>query len=105
MGKICREAARSTSFDAAAESLSDLAEVDFSGRQLGRIAHEVGEQLREVRDQQVDDFQNHRLVPETDVAPKLAVVSIDGGRYQTRSEGQGPGPTMPPGVKTRLPTW
>jgi hypothetical protein len=91
LGKICREAARSTSFDSAAESLSDLAEVNFSGRQLGRIAHEVGEQLREVRDQQVDNFQNHRLAPATDVAPKLAVVSIDGGRYQTRSEGQGPG--------------
>jgi hypothetical protein len=91
LGKLCREAARSTSFDAAAESLSDLAEVDLSGRQLGRIAHEVGEQLRQARDQQVDDFQDHRLVPQTDVAPKLAVVSIDGGRYQTRSEGQGPG--------------
>jgi hypothetical protein len=71
--------------------LSDLAEVDISGRQLGRIAHEVGEQLEESRDQRVADFQAHRLVPETDVAPKLAVVSIDGGRYQTRSEGQGPG--------------
>jgi hypothetical protein len=91
LGKICREAARSTSFAAAAESLSDLAEVDLSGRQLGHIAHEVGEQLREARDQRVDDFQDRRLVPETDVAPKLAVVSIDGGRYQTRSEGQGPG--------------
>jgi hypothetical protein len=71
--------------------LSDLAEVDLSGRQLGRIAHEVGEQLEESRDQRVADFQAHRLVPETDVAPKLVVVSIDGGRYQTRSEGQGPG--------------
>jgi hypothetical protein len=91
LGQICRETARSTSFAAAAESLSDLAEVDLSGRQLGRIAHEVGEQLRQARDQQVDDFHDHCLVPETDVAPKLAVVSIDGGRYQTRSEGQGPG--------------
>jgi hypothetical protein len=91
LGKLCREAARSTSFDAAAESLSDLAEVAFSGRQLGRIAHEVGDQLREARDQRVAAFQDHRLVPETDVAPKLAVVSIDGGRYQTRTEGQGPG--------------
>ena len=71
--------------------MSDLAEVDISGRQLGRIAHEVGEQLEESRDQRVADFQAHRLVPETDVAPKLAVVSIDGGRYQTRAEGQGPG--------------
>lgn len=91
MGKICREGARSTSFDAAAASLSDLAEVDLSGRQLGRIAHEIGDQLQETRDRRVDDFQNHRSVPETDVAPKLAVVSIDGGRYQTRSEGRGPG--------------
>jgi hypothetical protein len=91
LGKLCREAARSTSFDAAAESLSDLAEVDLSGRQLGRIALEMGDQLREARDQQVADFQNHRLLPETELAPKLAVVSIDGGRYQTRSEGQGLG--------------
>ena len=71
--------------------MSDLAEAALSGRQLGRIAHEVGEQLEESRDQRVADFQAHRLVPETDVAPKLAVVSIDGGRYQTRAEGQGPG--------------
>jgi hypothetical protein len=91
LGKLCREAARSTSFAAAAESLSDLAEVDLSGRQLGRIAHEVGDPLRPARDQRVAAFQDHRLVPETDVAPKLAVVSIDGGRYQTRTEGQGPG--------------
>jgi hypothetical protein len=91
LGKICREAARSTSFDGAAESLYDLAEVNFSGRQVGRIALEVGEQLRESRDQQVDDFQSHHLVAETDVAPKLAVVSLDGGRYQTRSQGQGRG--------------
>jgi hypothetical protein len=92
LGKICREAVRSPSCDRAAESLADLAEVGLSGRQLGRIAHEVGEELRAVRDQQVADFQSHRLVPETDVAPQLAVVSIDGGRYPIRSEGQGQGP-------------
>jgi hypothetical protein len=91
LGKIAREATRSTSFDAATESLSDLAAVDLSGRQVGRIAHELGEQLRDARDQQVNDFQDHRLVPETDVAPQLAVISLDGGRYQIRSEGQGPG--------------
>ena len=42
LGKIVRAAARSTSFAAAAESLADEAEVDVSGRQAGRIAHEVG---------------------------------------------------------------
>ncbi len=91
LGKIVREAARTCSFEGAAESLCDLAEVTISGRQVGRIAHEVGEQLRQARDQQVDEFQNQRLVPQTTVAPKLAVVSIDGGRFQTRSEDQGPG--------------
>jgi hypothetical protein len=63
----------------------------MSGRQVGRIAHEVGEQLRQRRDQEVEDFQHHQLTPRTTVAPKLAAVAIDGGRFQTRSEVQGPG--------------
>ena len=105
LGKISREAARSTSFEAAGESLSDLAEVDISGRQVGRIAHELGAQLRQERDQQSDDFQCHRLVPQTTVAPKLAVVSIDGGRFQVRSEGRGLGVHDPACARTRSPTW
>ena len=93
LGKIVRAAARDTSFDTAAASLADLAEIKISGRQLGRIAHEVGEQLRDDRDRRVEDFQNRQAKPEAPVAPRLAVVSVDGGRMQTRSEdpGQGPG--------------
>jgi hypothetical protein len=71
--------------------LEDLAEVSISGRQVGRIAHELGEQLRDARDQHVEEFQNHRLKPQTVVAPKLAAVSIDGGRLQTRAKDKGPG--------------
>jgi hypothetical protein len=93
LGKIVRAAARSGSFDDASESLADQAEVSISGRQLGRIAHEVGAQLQRGREQLVDEFQNHRAAPESPVAPRLAVVSVDGGRLQTRSDepGQGPG--------------
>ncbi len=91
LGKIAGEAARATSFEDAAQSLVDLAEVSVSGRQVGRIAHELGEQLRDARDQQVEEFQNHCLKPQTVVAPKLAVVSMDGGRLQTRAKDQGPG--------------
>jgi hypothetical protein len=93
LGKIVRAAARDGSFDAAAESLADLAEVAISGRQVQRIAHEVGEQLRHDRDQRVKEFQNKKAKPESPVVPRLAVVEIDGGRLQTRSEepGQGPG--------------
>ena len=95
LGKILRAAARAGSFREAAESVADLAEVAISDRQVGRIAHDVGDQLRQARDQQVDDFQGRRLVPRTTVAPKLAVVSVDGGRFQTRTEGQGPGVHAP----------
>jgi len=93
LGKIVRATARSTSFEDAAESLTDEAEVQISGRQAGRIAHEVGEQLRHDRERRVAEFQNNQAKPEAPVAPGLAVVAVDGGRLQTRSEvpGQGPG--------------
>jgi hypothetical protein len=93
LGKIVRAATRGSSFDDAAESLADQAEITISGRQLGRIAHEVGEQLEDDRDRRVEGFQNKEAKPESPVVPRLAVVVVDGGRLQTRSEepGQGPG--------------
>lgn len=93
LGKIVRAAARSTSFDAAAESLADEAEIDISGRQAGRIAHEIGAQLQHDRDRRVEHFRNNQATPEIPVVPRLAAVSVDGGRLRTRSEepGQGPG--------------
>jgi hypothetical protein len=93
LGKIVRAAARCTSFDAAAESLADEAEVDISGRQAGRIAHEIGAQLLRDRDQRVEQFGNRPATPESSLVPRLAAVFVDGGRLRTRSEepGQGPG--------------
>jgi hypothetical protein len=93
LGKIVRATARSTSFDVAAESLADEAEVDISSRQAGRIAHEIGAQLLQDRDQRVEQFRDRQATPESSVVPRLAVVFLDGGRLRTRSEepGQGPG--------------
>ena len=93
LGKIVRAAVRSTSFDAAAESLADEAEVQISSRQAGRIAHEIGAQLLRDRDQRVEQFGNRQATPESSLVPRLAAVFVDGGRLQTRSEepGQGPG--------------
>ncbi len=82
-GKIARVAARGGSFDDAAESLTDLAEITISGRQLGRIAHEVGEQLRDHRDRRAEDFQNRQAKPEVSVVPRLTTMSGDGGRLTT----------------------
>jgi len=93
LGKIVRAAARGSSFDDAAESLADQAEITISGRQVGRIAHEVGAHLRDDRDRRVAEFQHQQAQPEAPVVPRLAVVLVDGGRLQTRSEepSQGPG--------------
>jgi hypothetical protein len=91
LGKVVRAAARASSFDAAAESLADEAEVTISGRQVGRITHEIGAELEHDRQRRVDDFRDHRAKPEVSVVPRLAVVSVDGGRLRTRSEGPGRG--------------
>lgn len=89
--KVVRSAAREPSFREAAEAVADLAEVTISGRQLDRIAREVGEQLRAERDEQVDRFQSGTLEPRVETRPALAVVEVDGGRLQVRGEGEGPG--------------
>jgi hypothetical protein len=89
---MVRAVARSHSFAAAAESLADEAEIRVGARHLVRIAHEVGDQLRGERDRRVEEFRSTAVTPEVPVAPRLAVVAVDGGRLQTRSEGPGRGP-------------
>jgi hypothetical protein len=89
--KFARSAAREPSFREAAEAVADLAEVNVSGRQLDRIAREVGERLRAERDEQVERFRAGTLEPRVPTRPALAVVEVDGGRLQIRGEGRGPG--------------
>jgi len=89
--KVVRSAAREPSFREAAEAMADMAEVTISGRQLDRIARELGEQLQARRDEQVDRFHSGTLEPRVETRPALAVVEVDGGRLQLRGEGQGPG--------------
>ena len=91
-GKIVRAAARNSSFAAAAESLNQEAEITISDRQLGRIAHEVGDQFERQRDQRVEAFREKSARPEVTVAPRLAAVFVDGGRLRTRGEESGRGP-------------
>jgi hypothetical protein len=96
-GKIVRAAARQHAFADAAAALNDAAEITISDRQVERVAHEVGAQLQQQRDQQTAAFQEHRASPEVSVVPRLAAVFVDGGRLQTRSErcGHGPGVSDP----------
>jgi hypothetical protein len=89
--KVVRSAAREPSFREAAEAVGELAEVTISGRQLDRIARELGERLRAERDEQVDRLLAGALEPRVATRPALAVVEVDGGRLQVRGEGEGPG--------------
>jgi hypothetical protein len=91
-GKIVRAAARNCSFTDAADALNEEAEITISGRQVGRIAHEVGDQLEHQRDQRVEASREESATPEVTVAPRLAAVFVDGGRLRTRDEEAGRGP-------------
>src|SRR6185312_9456523 len=73
------------------EAVAELVEVTISGRQLDRIAREVGEHPRAERDEQAERSQSGTLEPRVETRPALAVVEVDGGRLRVRSEGQGPG--------------
>jgi hypothetical protein len=89
--KILRASAREPSFQEAADCLSDLADISISSRQVTRIAQEVGRQLETNRDHQVEQFRTHQLQATVETRPALAIVQVDGGRLQVRSEGNGPG--------------
>jgi hypothetical protein len=91
LGKIVRSGAREPSFEEAAEALDDLAELTVSGRQVGRIAREVGQQWQARRDHEVGQYRARELRPRVETRPALAVVEVDGGRLRIRGEGDGPG--------------
>lgn len=71
--------------------LKSLAEVSISGRQIGRLTHEIGQELREARDQQTQDWLHHRRKEPKIPIPQAVAVAVDGGRILTRVQGQGPG--------------
>ena len=83
---------RSKSFDQAAEIAAIWSDRTVCARTLARIAAEVGRELVDLRDAEVDDFTHHRRKPEgADPTHELAAVFVDGGRVQVRDEDSGPG--------------
>ncbi len=75
----------------AAKLLDVLDDLSISGRQVNRLAEEVGLQMAAQRDREVEDFVHHRRQPPQAATPELAVVGLDGGRVLTREPGQGTG--------------
>jgi hypothetical protein len=72
--------------------LDRLAEVEIGDRQVGRITEEVGAEMARQRDLKTARFQDKTLPAAVAGIPSLAVVEIDGGRYQVRDSPAGSGP-------------
>lgn len=84
-------AAETRSFARAAVVLRRVGEVTLSGRHLGRLAHQVGQQLSEDQRRRAIEYDQGRLRVEVENAPELSVIEVDGGRINTRQQGQGVG--------------
>ncbi len=88
--QIVTATARFSSFRDATFAIQ-LAGITISERQVIRLAHEVGKELIDQRDQKVSEQRRRQLQPRTEVIPQAVVVEVDGGRIRTRASGQKPG--------------
>ena len=78
------------SHDQAALALRLLLGTTLTGRHVGRLSAEVGNELVAQRDADVTLRRRRRLPPRSE-APEAAAVEVDGGRIRTRAVEQGPG--------------
>jgi hypothetical protein len=88
--KIVYSGAHASSFAQAERDLAELAEVKIGAKQVERTTHRIGGDLLAQSRQASDDYQALPLV-EKDRSPilhppSLAVIQMDGGRYQRRSD-------------------
>jgi len=87
--RVTWSAAIFPSFRLAAEGVNELVGVKLSEKQVRRLATEVGRARLDERDAAVVELQT-RLLPQQQKGslasepPELAVISVDGGRYQRR---------------------
>jgi hypothetical protein len=90
--------ANNSSFSLASEALAELAGVRLSPKQIRRLAHEVGRVRVAERDAAVEQLKSmslpaRRAGSQAHTPPALAVISMDGGRYQRRDNFRsGPSP-------------
>jgi hypothetical protein len=83
--RLCREAARK-SFDDSAKSLNRDWKSDLDGKQIQRWSEALGRGMVKQRDRQSQQQREGRYVQGPLNAPKLLVIGLDGGRYQSREK-------------------
>jgi hypothetical protein len=89
--KIVRQGGTAPSFREAAADLGELAGVTISPAHVRGLCERLGREWAERQDREVAAYQEDRLPRGYQAPPKVAAVMLDGGRYQVRAEGQGPG--------------
>jgi len=89
--KIVRQGGKAPSFREAAEDLRELAHLTISPAHVRRLSQRLGGEWAARQDQEVQAYQEGRLPRGYQAPPQVAAVMLDGGRYQVRAEGQGPG--------------
>jgi hypothetical protein len=87
---IVTAAARLSSFSDAAFALS-LCDVTISPRHVQTLTQEIGDEMIQAREAQVEAYRHRVLEPRMTMVPEVVVVEVDGGRLRTRAEGCGPG--------------
>jgi hypothetical protein len=95
LAKIVHAGAVLPSFELAAKTLRLLAGLSISGRHVGRLTETIGSELVAERDEQAEAHRTRQLRVQVPNMPRVVAVEIDGGRYQTRAEGQGCGARGP----------
>jgi hypothetical protein len=91
---IVEAAGRLQSFADAAFAVH-LAGVEISPRHLGRLAHEIGGEMAQKRDDKSVQHRRRQLPARVAEAPAVAAVEVDGGRLRTRAAARGPGVHQP----------
>jgi hypothetical protein len=77
------------SFGQGGEHLRRLAELDISGKHVGRLTQKIGAEMARRRDEDVAAYRRRELPAAVEVTPSAVVVEVDGGRVQTRTPGPG----------------
>jgi hypothetical protein len=75
------------SFGQGEEYLRRLAELDITGRHVGRVTEKIGLEMARKRDAEVAAYRRRELPAAVEVTPSAVVVEVDGGRVQTRTPG------------------
>jgi hypothetical protein len=88
---LLAEAAGKLKSFADASFAAHLAGLDISPRHLGRLVHEIGDEMAKRRDEKVILRRRRRLPARVATPPEVVAVEVDGGRLKTRAAGCGPG--------------